>query len=692
MPSNPNIASAALDSSLDGILVLDLDAEPLYWNRTYERLWGVESPKKRRYSAQELQACITAQLAPAPDNISDFLVAVQPSPQTEFRHFRTLDGRWLQRRVTDFLHQGRKQGLLIAWTDVTQDHQRILDGERERELLSELIENVPDQIYFKDKASRFIKINPSLAKRYRLDQPADAVGLSDADFYSPEHAAQTRQEEMAIMRSGFGVYNQLHHEKWQDGHESWNISTKMPLRDNTGGIIGTFGISHDITEHKEKEALIWRQAHHDGLTGLPNRLLLTLRWEQLQTIAERIRSGLALLMIDLDHFKDVNDTLGHNAGDQLIQQVAQRLQKTLRASDTVARLGGDEFAVVLNHMTEPIVAAELAQKIIHELTEPFAIGDHSVFVTASIGIALFPNDGRSLEELFRHADQSMYQAKAQGRNRFSFYTASMEDHARRRLSLGMDLRRALVREQLHLVYQPVIALATGEVAKAEVLLRWNHPELGPIGPAEFIPIAESHGLIGEIGDWVLIQGLQQLQRWHQQGFANLKLAINQSPLQMARPQSSSLDLPRTLQRMGIPGQAVVVEITEGVLLQPSAGVRDRLQRLTDHGVCLAIDDFGTGYSALSYLHQFDIQLLKIDRSFVHNMVDSAKNLAICRSIIQMAKALGIAVVAEGVETEQQHLLLCEAGCDFGQGYWYSRPMDSMAFEAWLAARHTQPQG
>ena len=592
--------------------------------------------------------------------------------------------------MTDFVHQGRKQGLLIAWSDVTQERQRILDGERERELLSELIENVPDQIYFKDRDSRFIKINPSLAKRYGLQQPADAVGLSDADFYSPEHAAQTRQEERAIMKSGFGVYNQLHHEQWQDGRESWNISTKMPLRDHTGDIIGTFGISHDITEHKQKEALIWRQAHHDGLTGLPNRLLLTLRWEQLQAMAERIRSGLGLLLIDLDHFKEVNDTLGHTAGDQLIQQVAQRLQNTLRASDTVARLGGDEFAVVLNHLTQPIVAAELAQKIIHELTEPFAIGDESVFVTASIGIALFPNDGRSLEELFRHADQSMYQAKAQGRNRFSFYTASMERDARRRLSLGMDLRRALAREQLHLVYQPVVALATGQTAKAEVLLRWNHPELGPIGPAEFIPIAESHGLIGEIGDWVLIQGLQQLQRWRQQGFGELKLAINQSPLQMARPQSSSLNLPHTLQRLGLPGDALVVEITEGVLLQPAPRVRERLQQLLDHGVCLAIDDFGTGYSALSYLHQFDIQLLKIDRSFVHNMADSAKNLAICRSIIQMAKALGIAVVAEGVETEQQHLLLCEAGCDFGQGYWYSRPLDAPAFEAWLAARQPPP--
>ncbi len=690
MLANPQIATAALDSSLDGLLVLDLAGEPLFWNRPYERLWGISSSQERRYSALELQAHITAQLAPAHDNTSDFLVAVQTTPQAELRHFRTRDGRWLQRRVTDFVHQGRKQGLLIAWSDVTQEHQRVLDGERERELLSELIENVPDQIYFKDQESRFIKINPSLAKRYGLQQPADAVGLSDADFYSPEHAAQTRQEERAIMKSGFGVYNQLHHEQWQDGHESWNISTKMPLRDHTGDIIGTFGISHDITEHKQKEALIWRQAHHDGLTGLPNRLLLTLRWEQLQAMAERIRSGLGLLLIDLDHFKEVNDTLGHSAGDQLIQQVAQRLQNTLRASDTVARLGGDEFAVVLNHLTQPIVAAELAQKIIHELTEPFAIGDESVFVTASIGIALFPNDGRSLEELFRHADQSMYQAKAQGRNRFSFYTASMERDARRRLSLGMDLRRALAREQLHLVYQPVVALATGQAAKAEVLLRWNHPELGPIGPAEFIPIAESHGLIGEIGDSVLIQGLQQLQRWRQQGFGELKLAINQSPLQMARPQSSSLDLPHMLQRLGLPGDALVVEITEGVLLQPAPRVRERLQQLLDHGVCLAIDAFGTGYSALSYLHQFDIQLLKIDRSFVQNMADSAKNLAICRSIIQMAKALGIAVVAEGVETEQQHLLLCEAGCDFGQGYWYSRPLDAPAFEAWLAARQPPP--
>ena len=554
----------------------------------------------------------------------------------------------------------------------------------EQRLLQALIDNVPDQIYFKDVNSCFVRINPALARRYGLSDPAQAIGKSDADFYSASHAEQTRREELSIMRTGEGMHDHLHHEIWANGQETWNLSTKLRWTGPDGEVLGVFGISHDITAHKEREALIWRQAHFDSLTGLANRLHLRQQWEQMAGLANRRHKKVALLMLDLDHFKEVNDTLGHSAGDELIRDVARRIKGCIRASDVVARLGGDEFAVLLPDMANPMLAANVAQKILHALAQSFDLQGETVFVTASMGIAVYPSDGDTLDELFKYADQAMYLAKKQGRNRYSYYTADLELDARRRMRLGADLREALVNQEVFLHYQPVVGLKSGQVLKAEVLARWLHPSLGMVSPAEFIPVAESSGFIHELGDWVLETAMVQLSQWRAQGFEQLALSVNKSPVQMSRPSTQGQPLPARLAALNLPGHALTIEITEGVLMQPTLRIKDQISELRALGIGFAIDDFGTGYSSLSYLNQYDVQMLKIDRSFVSGLGQDDKSLALCKAIVGMAHALNMQVIAEGVETHAQNEMLRDIGCDYAQGFFHARPMDGRSFEQWMS--------
>lgn len=680
------VITALLNSNPDGIVVLDLKGRPWIWNDRYLQIWRLDQSQLGAFTLERLSEAMLSQLESSDVLSQRFSFSVLDTNNGTEAHFRTRDGRWMRRRIHDFVVDGRKQGVVMHWADVTDTHELRLAAEHEHELLLSLIDNVPDQIYFKDTESRFIRINPSLAQRYGLKDPAEAVGKTDADYYSAEHAARTREDELRIMHTGEGVYNQLYREKWADDRYSWNLSTKLPLRDTKGTIIGTFGISHDITEHKERESLIWQQANFDSLTGLPNRRHLRSRWEQSRPLAERSKSMLALMLLDLDHFKEVNDTLGHALGDELIKEVAQRLQRVLRGADVVARLGGDEFAIVLSNLFQPILAAEIAQKILSVVVEPFALGGEIVFVTASIGIALYPNDGEQLDDLFKYADQAMYHAKRQGRNRFSFYTANLETEAQRKMRLSTDLRAALHTEQLYLVYQPVVDLSDSRVVGAEVLLRWKHPALGAISPAEFVPVAEASGWIAELGDWVMTEAIRQLGVWRQSLLRHMRLAINKSPMQMARPAEKLLRIDELLASAGLPGDAITIEITEGVLLQPTERVHARLQEFQQAGVKVAIDDFGTGYSALSYLLQYDIQVLKIDKVFVQGLADHERSRALARAVIGMATALGLDVVAEGIETAEQFALLKSMGCGYGQGFFLGKPMEAQAFEHWLRAR------
>jgi diguanylate cyclase (GGDEF)-like protein len=440
----------------------------------------------------------------------------------------------------------------------------------------------------------------------------------------------------------------------------------------------------DITKKRASEKLIWQQANYDMLTNLPNRHMFHDRLAQ--AIKKSNRSGLpmALLMLDLDRFKEVNDSLGHSQGDKLLVLAAQRITECVRETDTVARLGGDEFTVILCDLVDLSSAERIAQNIIECLCAPFELGLDKVYVFASVGITLYPNDSLTVETLIKNADQAMYVAKNLGGNRFSYFTKDLQLAADSRVNMIKDLRAALAAKQLAVHYQPIVEMATGKIHKAEALLRWQHPVLGMISPALFIPLAEDSGLIHEIGDWVFHEAIRELSHWRKNFVPEFQISVNKSPVQLrqnkAKIGSSWIE---HLHAMGLPGQSLVIEITEGLLLNAEAHVVTKLQAFRDAGIQVAMDDFGTGYSSLAYLKKFDLDYIKIDQSFVRNLVDGSADKALCEAIIVMAHKLGLKVIAEGVETKQQRDVLAAFGCDYAQGWLYSKAIPAKEFEAML---------
>ena len=500
----------------------------------------------------------------------------------------------------------------------------------------------------------------------------------------PDDREQMQRDREAHFSGRAPIYLNEHRILCKDGRWKWVLSRGMVIsRDAQGQPLRMVGTHTDITQRKEQEALIRQQAHFDALTGLPNRRLMRELIEaELQGHRRRDRP-LAVLFVDLDQFKEVNDTLGHDMGDALLQQAAARIRACLGPADTVARMGGDEFTVLLAEVEHRHEAEQRAQRLIDAMASAFKLGEERVFVSASVGISLYPFDGEQIETLFKHADQALYVAKSSGRNRFSHFTPELQRQAQRRHRLANELREALQRGQLHLHYQPIVALADGQVNKAEVLLRWLHPELGAISPAEFIPIAESTGQILEIGAWVYAGAHRQAALWRQTLDAGFQLSVNVSPVEFRaaghRPDAGAL---RWLDVSTRP-ETVILEITEGVLLDPDLAVSRQLSSLRTAGAQISLDDFGTGYSSLSYLQQHAIDLIKIDQSFVRGLEPGSNSLTLCKAIIALAHDLGIAVVAEGIENSLQLDLLRRAGCDYGQGYHYAAPMAAEALEHWV---------
>ncbi|MFL6659393.1 MAG: EAL domain-containing protein [Massilia sp.] len=442
----------------------------------------------------------------------------------------------------------------------------------------------------------------------------------------------------------------------------------------------------DVTEKKQSEALIWQQANFDPLTQLPNRRMFHDRLDNDIIKSRRDGRRIAILFIDLDHFKEVNDTLGHHQGDVLLVEAARRIRSCVRESDTVARLGGDEFTVILSALDEVDAVGRIAQKILDVMQTPFQLGAEQAFVSASVGITLYPDDARDIDDLLKHADQAMYAAKDAGRNRFSYFTPALQVAALSRMRMTNDLRSALKGDQFRVYFQPIVHLKTGQIHKAEALIRWQHPQRGLVSPLEFIPLAEASGLILDIGEWVFKESARWASQWRNEHDARFQVSVNQSPLEFQREGRGYEAWFEHMKTIGLSGQSVVVEITEGLLLDASSGVTDKLLALRDAGIQVALDDFGTGYSSLSYLKKFDIDYLKIDRSFTRNLATDSSDMALSEAIIVMAHKLDLRVIAEGVETEEQRDLLIEAGCDYGQGYLFARPMPGPEFDALLRAQ------
>lgn len=441
-----------------------------------------------------------------------------------------------------------------------------------------------------------------------------------------------------------------------------------------------------IKQNSESQEKIRYQANYDHLTRLPNRHLLQSRLEQAIERADKSNLPLGVLFIDLDNFKQVNDASGHTAGDKLLVETASRICKCVRAEDTTARFGGDEFMIIMSEINDIQSLEKTCQKILDQLKKPFHIDSDIFFITASIGVSIYPEDGLNPEALISYADQAMYEAKKLGRNQYHFFTKSIETDSLKKLSLSNDLREALTKNQFELFYQPIINLESSVIVKAEALIRWNHPTRGVVGPMEFIPIAEGSGFIHELGDWVFYQALKDLSIIREQSGLEFQLSINVSPFQFDRPDNLLLWV-KALQTANISGRCIALEITEGLILEASTSVTSTITALRNVGVEFSIDDFGTGYSALAYLKKFDIDYVKIDKSFIHNLQANNYDAVLCEAIIDMARKLGMKVIAEGIETEVQQALLKDFSCDYGQGYLFAKPQPLMLFLETIDQHH-----
>lgn len=562
-------------------------------------------------------------------------------------------------------HQGRP-ALIGVMLDVSER----VRASAQLGLLAKVFDHSRDAIVIADSRRRILEVNPAFCEMtgYARDE---VLGRNPRMFASGRHGADfygALWSELGAQGYWQGeIYNRR-----KNGEVFPLWMTLIGARDSSGAVTHFIAIQTDASAYKEAEARIHRLAYYDMLTGLPNRVLLRERAAALLSLAERRGRPIALLFLDLDRFKNINDSLGHLAGDHLLEQVAARLEKSLREEDTVARLGGDEFVMVLPD-TGADGATCVARKVLDVLSTPYQVLGRAISVTPSLGISVFPEDGGDFDALMQHADTAMYEAKAAGRGTYRFYTHALNERAVERLVIDTALRGALERAEFYLHYQPQIDLATGRIVGVEALLRWNHPEFGMVSPAKYIPMAEENGLILPIGRWVLEEACRQAMAWRAAGLPHIAMSVNISARQF---QSGCLfdEVSQVLSATGLPPHHLELELTEGMLIEDVEHTVATLDGLKRAGVRLALDDFGTGYSSLAYLRRFAIDRIKIDQSFVRDLLSDADDRVIALSVIQLGHGLGLTVIAEGVETEAQAGILRDNGCDEAQGYFFGRPL------------------
>ncbi len=569
-------------------------------------------------------------------------------------------------------------GAPTCMTGTVQDITERKQTETQLLLARGIIDNTSEGIVVTDAGGRIIDVNPAYERI--LGYPREHVLGKKPGFAASGHHDQAFYRAMWSQLKAQGYWEGEIWDRHADGETVPQWLTINAITDPAGQVTHYAGIMLDISHQKAAEKQLKQMAFYDPLTGLPNRTLFRDRLEQ-ELAAERRNHGqLALMFIDLDRFKDVNDTLGHAAGDEMLVEAARRLRAVVGEADTLARLGGDEFTVVLTDISQPNRLSSLAAELIQQLRLPFDLHGKTVHLGASIGIALFPEDGRDSETLVKNADIAMYQAKDAGRNTFHYFSAALQAHVFDRLEMEADLNQALERDELRVHYQPKFDLARRTLIGMEALVRWEHPEQGLIGPAQFIPLAEETGLILPLGEWVLREACAQAVQWLQTDSCALKLAVNLSARQFLHPQLVPL-VDEILRDTGLPAPNLELEITESMVMSNIAKAITAMEQLRALGISLAIDDFGTGYSSLSYLKRFPINTLKIDQSFVRDLARDQDDDAIVDAIISLARSLKLEVIAEGIETEQQLAFLCRRQCSAGQGYLLGRPMPAAQFEA-----------
>ena len=542
------------------------------------------------------------------------------------------------------------------------------DVERAQTFMTAIVEAMPSMVFVKRADDhRYVLLNRAGEKM--LGRPrAEVIGKTDADFHDAELAALYVERDREVLESGEVRVIEEDHVPRKDGGMAILRTKKIALRNAEGQAEYLLGVSEDIAERKRAEAQIARLAHYDPLTELPNRVLFQRHLSE--ALARRARKGdqLAVHFIDLDRFKTVNDTLGHPLGDELLRVAAERLRGCVREGDTVARLGGDEFAVVQAGLSDMTGATRLAERIVEAMSAPFDLQGHQVVIGASVGVAAAPSDGEDADELLKKADMALYRAKADGRGAFHFFERAMDEQLQARRALELDLRRALTAGEFELYYQPLYNLGDERVTGCEALLRWRHPERGMVSPADFIPLAEEIGLIVPLGDWVLRTACAEAARWPD----HVRLAVNLSPAQF-RDRGLVRTVVSAIAASGLPAQRLELEITESVLLQDSAANMSMLHDLKALGVRISMDDFGTGYSSLSYLRSFPFDKIKIDQTFVRDILEDSDAMAIIKAVLDLGSSMGIVTTAEGVETLEQLNALRGQGCAEIQGYFISRP-------------------
>tara|TARA_B100000700_G_scaffold146009_1_gene162468 strand:- start:510 stop:3257 length:2748 start_codon:yes stop_codon:yes gene_type:complete len=671
----------------DAVISIDLDGVHRSINPAAEAVIGIDADALLGRSLQQvltpevvshqaLERVVAAFEAVKSGQIQQYELYFTPPSQAP----KTLDVRLLPILIDD-----RVQGVYGIVEDITQ-----LQRDLERlNVLERSIEASSNAVIITDATQPehpVIYVNPAFTRitGYRADQ---VLGYSGSFLEGPETDPKQAARIQASLDQGQELALTLRNYRF-DGTPFWNQLFISPVRDVKGRATHFVGIMNDITERKDQEARLAYHASHDVLTGLPNRALLNDRLQQGLALARRHGHVLAVLFIDLDEFKPINDTLGHEIGDQLLISVTRCLSRGLRPSDTLARLGGDEFVLVLPDLHESSEASEVASRVLHELVAPHRVGGHELYLSASIGIAISHASGTTSDEqngkLIQQADMAMYEAKQEGRNTYHQFSADLDSRHSQRLTLRNELQEAITQERLALHYQPLLD-ADGRLDGLEALVRWQHPTKGAIPPCDFIPLAEETGQIVALNQWVMARACRDVKDLLAQGLFNGRVSINLSPMAFHRADFLA-GLKQTLERAEFCHEHLELELTEGILMRNTDSAIERIHELENLGVSTAIDDFGTGFSSLSYLRYLPIKKIKVDRSFVSNLGHNTKDAAICKGIITLAKELELQVVAEGVETQAQLDYLKAQCCDLYQGYLLARPMSLERLMPWLSAR------
>lgn len=559
---------------------------------------------------------------------------------------------------------------LLRFTGVTELARRDEDMQRLR-LAAAVFDTTLEGVLVTDATGVIVHVNRAFSEITGYQQD-EVLGLRPSKFKSGRHGPEFYERMFKTIHSAGQWSGEIwNRRKSGEIYPQWQ--SIRPIRDEHGEITQFVAVFSDISSIKHSERELAHLAHYDPLTGLPNRLLFTDRAEQAHTHARRNKRSLALLLVDLDHFKHINESLGHSAGDEVLKAAAERLENHLEKGVTLARLGGDEFAILLENAQQVAQSAELAQSILEGLREPFLVSGQSLFLTASVGISIFPHDALTAEQLLRNADAALSQAKYQGRESYAMYTAELTAHAQRRVELAAELRQAVEGSELRVFYQPIHNLNSRGIEGVEALVRWQHPVRGMVSPGEFIPIAEQSGLIADIDNWVLTQACRQMSEWLAEGVDIAFVAVNVSSRLFGR---GDLDrrVAKVLAETGLAPRFLELEVTESAIMDDPDQAIEQMHRLRDLGLKLSIDDFGTGYSSLLRLKRMPVQKLKIDQGFVAGLPDDDDDIAIVNAIIALARAMDMRVLAEGIEQANQAGFLLKHNCELGQGYWFARPM------------------